>query len=100
MKIKKIAADRYAVTTKIRIHKYDKARSSTPGEAPLYTRTYSYRLTEKPDGTYTGSWTSTNPDFLWVPLAIADCNSNNPRINHDYIQQILDLPAVANSDQP
>lgn len=93
MKIRKTGTNSYAVTTKIRIHKYDKSPSSTPGMAPLYTRTYSYRLREAANGSLTGSWTSGNPDFLWVPLASVDCNNNNPRINHDRIQEILDLPA-------
>lgn len=92
MKIKKIGTNSYSVSTKVRMHKYDKAPSQTPGEAPMYTRTYTYRLYEADDGSLTGSWTSTNPDFLWVPLASEDCNSNNPRISHDRIQQILDLP--------
>lgn len=94
MKITKIGSKTFSVIAKVRIHKYDKAPSSTPGVAPVYTRTYSYRLTEASDGSLSGSWTSGNPDFLWVPLASVDCNNNNPRINHDRIQQILDLPAV------
>lgn len=94
MTIKKTGTNTYSVKTKIRIHKYDKGTSSEPGMAPLYTRTYSYRLREAADGSLTGSWTSTNPDFLWVPLASEDCNNNNPRIAHDRIQEILDLPAV------
>ncbi|WP_409478811.1 hypothetical protein [Pseudobdellovibrio sp. HCB154] len=94
MKIKQTGARTYAVTAKVRIHKYDKSPSSDPGEAPSYIRTYSYRLTEASDGSLTGSWTSSNPDFLWVPLASVDCNNNNPRINHDRIQEMLDLPVV------
>lgn len=94
MTVKKTGTNTYAVTTKIRIHKYDNGVSQTPGMAPMYTRTYSYRLTEGADGSLTGTWTSGNPDFLWVPLASVDCGSNNPRINHDHIQSILDLPAA------
>lgn len=95
MKIKKTGENTYSVVTKLRIHKYDSKRSSESGEAPLYTRTYSYRLREAADGTLSGSWTSVNPDFLWVPLASEDCNNNNPRIQHARIQEILDLPAPA-----
>lgn len=95
MNIKKTGAKTYSVVTKIRIHKYDKARSSEPGEAPMYTRTYKYRLRVDDEGNIiSGGWRSGNPDFLWVPLASEDCDNNNPRINHDYIQQILDLPAA------
>lgn len=98
MKIKKTGTKTYAVTAKVRIHKYDKATSSTPGEAPFYIRTYSYRLTEASDGSLTGSWTSGNPDFLWVPLASVDCNNNNPRIDHARIQELLDLPAASTAN--
>lgn len=95
MKIKKTGTRTYSVVTKIRIHKYDKARTNTPGDAPMYTRTYSYRLrVDDEDNIVGGSWTSSNPDFLWVPLASIDCKNNNPRINHDYVQEILDLKAI------
>jgi hypothetical protein len=99
MNIRQTGTNTYAVTTKIRIHKYDNSISQTPGVAPMYTRTYSYRLREAADGSLTGTWTSGNPDFLWVPLASVDCNSNNPRINHDRIQEILDLPALTGRNQ-
>lgn len=94
MNIKQTGENTYSVKTQIRIHKYDKGTSSVPGMAPMYTRTYSYRLREAADGSLTGTWTSTNPDFLWVPLASEDCNNNNPRIDHARIQEILDLPEV------
>lgn len=94
MKIKKTGVDTYSVVTKLRMHKYDKARSNVPGDAPMYTRTYSYRLKEGANGELSGAWTSGNPDFLWVPLAIEDCANNNPRIDHERIQQMLDLPGV------
>ena len=100
MKIKKTGTNTYSVITKLRVHKYDKSRSSVPGEAPIYTRTYSYRLREAADGALSGAWTSGNPDFLWVPLASEDCNSNNPKIDHATIQQILDLPGVSDVPNP
>lgn len=95
MKIQKINSTTYSVVTKVRIHKYDKARTNKPGDAPMYTRTYSYRLKVDAEGNIqSGAWRSGNPDFLWVPLASVDCNKNNPRINHDFIQEILDLPTT------
>lgn len=92
MKIKKTGTRSYFVTAQVKIHKYDKAPSSEPGDAPVWTKTYSYNLTEALDGSLTGSWVSSNPDFLWVPLASVDCERNNPQINHDRIQEVLDLP--------
>lgn len=94
MKIKKTGTKTYSVTAKVRIHKYDKTPSDEPGVATSIVRTYSYRLTENSDGSLAGSWTSGNPDFLWVPLASVDCNNNNPRMSHERMQEILDLPAV------
>lgn len=94
MDIRRTGVNTFAVIAKLRMHKYDSGISQTPGTAPLYTRTYSYRLREGDNGTLTGTWTSGNPDFLWVPLASVDCGSNNPRINHDRMQEILDLPAL------
>lgn len=98
MTIKQTGENTYSVKTQIRIHKYDKGTSSVPGVAPMYTRTYSYRLREAADGSLTGSWISTNPDFLWVPLASEDCNNNNPRIDHARIQEMLDLPEVTSDN--
>ncbi|AZZ35400.1 hypothetical protein CIK05_00820 [Bdellovibrio sp. qaytius] len=97
MKIKKTGPDTYSVVAKLRVHKYDKARSNDPGDAPMYTRTYSYRLREEADGTLSGSWTSGNPDFMWVPLATEDCGSNNPRMDHARMQEILDIPSSMGS---
>lgn len=95
MEIKKIANNRYSVVTKISIHKYDGSRIQTPGVAPEYTRIYRYTLTTDDTGTpVSGSWQSTNPDFLWVPLAPMDCNTNNPRIDHAMTAEILNLPAA------
>jgi hypothetical protein len=95
MEIKKVADNKYTVVTKISIHKYDGSRSQTPGVAPEYTRIYRYTLLTDATGTPTGgSWQSTNPDFLWVPLAAMDCNTNNPRIDHAVTAEILALPPL------
>jgi hypothetical protein len=91
MTITKTGTNTYAVTTKLRVHKYDNFRTGTPGIAPTYTRTYSYKLRENSDGSLSGVWTSANPDFLWVPLSLADCGSNNPRVSHDIVAEILNL---------
>jgi hypothetical protein len=89
--ISRTGSNTYAVTTVVRIHKYDGTRNTSPGTAPQYTRTYKYTLRESSDGSLSGSWRSTNPDFLWVPLSTGDCNSNNARIRHSRVQEILDL---------
>ncbi len=95
MSITKTGDLTYNVTTILSMHKYDGSRQQKPGVAPEYTRTYRYRLTVDAAGTpVSGSWISTNPDFIWVPLAATDCNTNNPRIDHAMTAAILDLPAA------
>ena len=81
------------VTARLAFHGYDRLKSNKPGTAGKYHRTYKYRLTKDSQGNYTeGEWLSTNPDFIWVPLGIADCGSNNPNVRHSVVQKILDLP--------
>lgn len=90
MTLTRIGSNTYSVTTVLKVHKYDGTRSQPPGVAPSYSRTYRYTLRETSTG-LVGSWRSLNPDFLWVPLSIADCGSNNPRVSHATVQQILNL---------
>jgi len=93
MDIQKTGTNTYSVSTKLIMHKYDNSRISEPGVAPEYARYYRYTLiTDDYGAPIGGSWKSINPDFLWVPLASSDCNSNNPRIRHGYTADILDLP--------
>lgn len=93
MEIERSGPNRFQVTTRLRAHKYDKSRSQSPGVAPRYTRTYRYTLTTDDRGEIVGgAWRSDNPDFLWVPLAPAECASNNPRVQGRVTEAILALP--------
>ncbi len=83
----------FKVTAKLTIHKYDSSRALPPGVAPTYFRTYRYTLQTDLLGAITGgSWLTTNPDFLWVPLSTGACSSNNPRLNVAWAESILSLP--------
>jgi hypothetical protein len=81
----------YSVTTTLTMHKYDSSRINVPGSAPTYIKTYRYTLREGADGRLSGAWLSDNPDFLWVPLGLADCARNNPGVSHRWVEQILNL---------
>jgi hypothetical protein len=95
MDIQRTGTNRYKVTAKLNVHRYDSSRIEQPGIAPEYTRTYRYTLITDDSGTPTGgSWISTNPDFLWVPLAPTTCSQNNPHMDEGYTAEILDLPAA------
>ena len=90
MDVQYLGNNRYSVTAELKVHGYDKSRINTPGKAPEYIRTYSYYLTTDSSGNpVSGSWKSTNPDFLWVPLSVKDCSRNNPQVTENWIQEII-----------
>ncbi|MCM2281770.1 MAG: hypothetical protein NDI61_07975 [Bdellovibrionaceae bacterium] len=95
MSIRQTGANLYRVSATLKVHRYDTSRSSSPGTAPTYTRQYRYTLRTDDGGSVIGgTWHSTNPDFLWVPLAPGECSSNNPRVRGSYTNMILRLPSV------
>jgi hypothetical protein len=92
MTINQISALSYDVTAVLRMHKYDGFRSDVPGTAPLYTRTYHYTLRKDTNGNIVGgTWLSTNPDFIWVPLSPGNCTGRNRGIDDNWINTILHL---------
>ena len=98
MNIVKTDATHFEVTATLNFHKYDNRRNFPPGLAPLYTRVYKYILQQNERGEIvSGVWRSANPDFVWVPMGIKDCNSNNPFMKLDQVQNILNLPPASGS---
>ncbi len=95
MTITKPEPNKYMVEAVLTVHKYDGSRSNSPGIAPKYTRTYKYNLyTDAMGAVIRGTWLSTNPDFLWVPLSPTSCSTNNPRVTEANVLSILGLPAA------
>ena len=98
MTIKKTGEGVYDVKTVLAMHKYDGSRHTKPGVAPRYTRTYRYKLLTDASGNITGgSWSSGNPDFLWVPLSPTSCSTNNPRVTESSVLSILALPSAGDN---
>lgn len=98
MEITQVSPGTYNVTATLTFHKYDTKRNWPPGIAPRYTRVYKYTLNKNERGEITGGyWRSTNPDFIWVPLGLGDCSSNNPFMDLGLVQKILNLPPAAGS---
>lgn len=92
MQMQQVSANRKIVTARMTFHGYDKSITNTPGIAPRYTRVYKYYLNTDSNGNPVGgSWISGNPDFIWVPLSPARCNSNNPRITNSWVTNILSI---------
>lgn len=95
LRVQKISPNTYRVNARLKMHKYDSRRINNPGTAPSYYRSYSYTLKVDSAGQIIGGeWISSkNPDYMWVPLAVADCSLNNPRMTHQWVATILDLPS-------
>ncbi|MCO5142950.1 MAG: hypothetical protein M9962_07665 [Oligoflexia bacterium] len=83
------------VTVKVKLHSYDSNLTNSTGIAPSETRTYEYLLPVEDNSIQgEGTWISTNPDFIWVPIATKDCNNGreNPHIKDSLVKQIMALP--------
>lgn len=90
MSIKRNSSKTVQVTVTLQMHKYDKSRIEIPAKAPMYKRTYKYNLWTDADGKITGSqWLTANPDFLWVPLSLAQCSPSNPKVTEEFIREIV-----------
>ena len=78
----------FDVTTTVSMHRYDNLASNSPGIASSYTRVYKYLLhTDSAGNPISGSWLSSTPDFIWIPLAIGDCSN----ISNHWIDAISEL---------
>lgn len=89
MKVKKLGPNRFYVETTAKIHHYDKDLNEELGEATSKLRTYKYTLTTNDEGlAVSGAWISSNPDFLWIPLAPAECKVQNEVVEQLWIDEI------------
>jgi len=87
----------FHVDASIQAADYDHARSEDAGPAKGRSFYYSYRLTTDAAGEIvSGSWISAeNPDFLWVPVSQANCGRENPHLDFQKVNKILQLPKAA-----
>lgn len=92
MKIRRVGTRLFDVQTRLTIHRYDHGRINSPGVAPSYRKILKYRVWVDQDGQITKSrWLTSNPDFLWVPLAPNQCETSNPNVTEEWLQEILRL---------
>lgn len=97
MKISKGSTpDTFVVTTTLKAFDYDHYKLETVGVANRRDFTYKYRLKTDSNGEIvSGEWiSSSNPDFLWVPLSQKKCGRENPYIDHKRIEEIVNLPVL------
>ena len=93
MEIDKRGKHRFKVTATMTVHDYDQAIGNGIGVAKSRKIEYKYTLKTDDSGRVIDSdWESENPDFLWVPLAPANCDDSNPGLQERWIEEILRLP--------
>lgn len=90
MSILRLTESTVHVTAVLKVHGYDTRISNTAGRAPFKKVTYQYILNLNKSGEIIGgSWITKNPDFLWVPLATANCPPTNPFVTDEWIKKIV-----------
>lgn len=90
MKTTKTGSNSYVVEMKATVHLYDNQLSEETGVARSMTRTYRYTLRTNNDGRVVGgSWLSSNPDFLWVPLSAGECRDRNQIVDQFWVDEIF-----------
>lgn len=83
----------YDVQADLYIHIYEGHASDSPGVAPGSWHSFRYRLeTDSAGVIQSGTWeaSSDNPDFLWVPLAQAECGRENPHVKATDLEILLE----------
>jgi hypothetical protein len=88
----------FHVDATLTVAQYDVEQRDSLGKADTYEKSYAYTLTTDLSGKIlNGAWdaTSDNPDFLWVPLSMAEaCSPRNPKILPSQVDAVLNLPAA------
>lgn len=96
MKVVRQKTNLYMVTMELRVHSYDTKFTDDLGPAPYKDRTYRYKIwTDDTGKAIKGSWLTSNPDFLWVPVSPGSCKDGNPAVTETWVDAIyksLSLP--------
>jgi hypothetical protein len=101
MEIRRTGNRSFQVDAALKVHEYDKKLTEELGEAPHIIRNYRYTLSVDDRGRLVGgSWLSTNPDFLWVPLAPGTCPDHNPHVDEFWISEILKFQEPDSVSEP
>lgn len=89
MKITQTAQNTYRVETALKVHEYDSKIINEPGLAPYKMKTYKYTIgTDDQGNVIKGSWISSNPDFLWVPISPGKCKDSNQAVSENWVRLI------------
>ncbi len=78
----------YTVTATLSMHGYDNSITEFTGVARPYTLIYKYVLLTDASGNITGGhWLSANPDFMWSPIGLKNCQ----KLDNEMIRRIQNL---------
>ena len=89
MDIRRTGTHSFFVDARVRVHLYDKDPSDQSGVARYVTKRYRYSLRVDDSGqVVSGSWSSANPDFLWIALAPSTCPDHNEVVDQFWIDEI------------
>ncbi len=96
--VRQESANKYFVTANMKTHYYSYNPVNTKKTATTKILTYQYYLFTDNNGVITGGqWDreSPNPDFLWAPLAQMNCGRENPNIDPQIVDEMVNtLPQV------
>jgi hypothetical protein len=89
MTTKTVGVNVYEVTAEMHMHGYDSGWSDEIGVAHEEPKLYKYKIWTDAMGAVTkAQWLSTNPDFIWIPLASGTCSYQNPAVSENWVSTI------------
>ncbi|PIU00914.1 MAG: hypothetical protein COT74_03155 [Bdellovibrionales bacterium CG10_big_fil_rev_8_21_14_0_10_45_34] len=89
---KKNNEGRVSVRARLKVHVYDRDIDNKVGEARSFEPYFDYYLwTDDQGNILKGEWKrgESNPDFVWIPLNQMKCRGENPRVEHQFVEQML-----------
>ena len=98
--VEKKGTNRYLVTANMRTHYY--SYQLVYNNKPSFSKEvkYQYFLNTDDNGAIIGGeWDvgSPNPDFLWVPVAQVNCGKENPNMDYQIVEEMIEtLPKESN----
>lgn len=92
MVVNKISENKYQVNVSVLTHYYNDHRIYFKANSQRGSNDYSYVLFTDEKGKINGgewNYSHYHPDFLWVPLVQMKCGRENPKMDHSYIDKMI-----------
>jgi len=86
-----VSENKIKVVINVDIHSYSDFKVKIKENAYKRTKKFKYYLNLDGDrNIISGEWLSENPDFLWVPISEEKCGRENPRMDHKWIDHMVE----------